>query len=66
MLRVVGKVDEGTQSLTSQFNLMVENLRRDLKPLRQRSTVDPARGLFSIDLTQYGAPLDAPASEEGE
>ena len=60
----VGQVQEGTEKLSTQFNLMIEALRRDMVPLRERGTVDPARGHFSIDLSQFGAPVEVVEEEE--
>ncbi len=65
LLSIDGKVREGTQSPTTQFNLMIEGLHSDLPTLRERSTVDPARGRFKIDMTLFGAPEKTSDETEG-
>lgn len=64
ILQIVGHVREGTQSPTAQFNLMIDAFRRQWADLRERSSVDPARSRFSIDMTLFGASVEAENTEE--
>lgn len=65
ILQVVGQVQEGTQNLTTQFNLMMDSLRKEIPSLKERNTLDIARGRFSIDLSQYGESEPDAEQEEG-
>jgi hypothetical protein len=66
ILMVRGAIQEGTQSPTTQFRLMLEALRKAQPSLRERSNPEPARGRFSIDLSLYGEPLQVADVDEGE